>query len=127
MNTEAEHASPPALLAGLRLRCPNCGEGRVFQSYLAFAPGCTHCGVSFDVADTGDGPAVFVMFLVGAIVTPLALALNFGLRLPDWATLGISGVLAIALSLALLPRLKSLLFALQWRHKAGEAGLERDH
>jgi uncharacterized protein (DUF983 family) len=99
----------------------------VFQSYLAFAPGCTHCGVSFDVADTGDGPAGFVMFLVGAVVTPLALALNFGLHLPDWATLGISGVLAVALSLALLPRLKSLLFALQWRHKAGEAGLERDH
>ena len=30
--------TPTPVLAGLRLRCPQCGEGRLFQSYLKFAP-----------------------------------------------------------------------------------------
>jgi uncharacterized protein (DUF983 family) len=122
MNTEEQRAPPPpAILSGLRMRCPNCGEGRVFESYLKFADECPNCGARFDIADAGDGPAVFVMFLVGAIVVPFALILDFGLHVPGWLTLLLSCSAAIALSLALLPRFKSVLFALQWRHKAGES------
>ncbi|MGE0044967.1 MAG: DUF983 domain-containing protein [Hyphomonadaceae bacterium] len=116
-------ASEP-VIAGLRLRCPQCGKGPLFQSYLKFAERCGACGADFRIADAGDGPAVFVMFLVGAIVVPLAFVLDFGLHLPGWATLSITGLATIALSLFLLPRFKGVLFALQWKHKASEHRIE---
>ena len=37
-----------ALLRGIRLRCPVCGRGRLFRSYLAMNTECARCGVRFD-------------------------------------------------------------------------------
>ena len=116
-----EHARPSAWAAGLKLRCPQCGEGEVFQGYLKFRDHCRVCGADFKAADAGDGPAVFIILIVGAIVTPLLIILQFGLKLPGWLALSLTMVAAIALCLALLPPFKSLLFALQWKHKAREA------
>ncbi|HET9232367.1 MAG TPA: DUF983 domain-containing protein [Vitreimonas sp.] len=106
------------------LRCPQCGQGEVFQGYLKFRDRCRACGADFRAADAGDGPAVFVVLIVGAIVAPLLFILQFGFDLPDWLALTLTMVAAIALCLALLPPFKSVLFALQWKHKAREATLE---
>lgn len=32
---------------GLRLRCPVCGEGKLFRTYFAMHESCTRCGVRF--------------------------------------------------------------------------------
>lgn len=109
------------ILAGLRLRCPECGDGEVFAGYLRFRDTCRVCGADFRAADAGDGPAVFVILIVGAIVAPLLIIFQYGLQLPGWLALTLTMVAAIALCLALLPPLKAILFALQWRHKAREA------
>ena len=93
----------------------------MFQSYLKFADACRVCGADFKAADAGDGPAVFVILIVGAIVAPLLIILQFGLDLPGWLALTITLVAAIVLCLALLPPFKSVLFAFQWKHKAREA------
>lgn len=113
--------APPAWEAGLRLRCPECGQGAVFKGYLKFRDTCRACGADFKAADAGDGPAVFVILFVGAIVAPLLIILQFGLDVPGWLALSITMVAAVALCLALLPPFKALLFALQWKHKAREA------
>lgn len=112
---------PSPLVTGLRLRCPQCGQGEVFQGYLRFRDHCRACGADFRAADAGDGPAVFVILVVGAIVAPLLIILQFGLRLPGWMALTLTMIAAVALCLALLPPFKSVLFALQWKHKAREA------
>ena len=78
------------LLAGLRGRCPRCGQGRLFRRYLKLADHCDHCGLDYAAADSGDGPAVFVMFLVGALVVPLALVLMELAGLPFWMTFGVT-------------------------------------
>jgi uncharacterized protein (DUF983 family) len=93
----------------------------VFDGYLRFRDRCAACGADFKAADAGDGPAVFVILIVGAIVAPLLLILQVGLDLPDWQALSITFVAAIVLCLVFLPPFKSLLFALQWKHKAREA------
>ncbi|MGE0829736.1 MAG: DUF983 domain-containing protein [Hyphomonadaceae bacterium] len=108
------------LRAGLLQRCPECGEGRLFSSYLKFAPRCERCSADFAVADAGDGPAVFVVLIVGAIVTPFLFILQFGLHVPGWVAITLTMLLTVALCLAFLPPFKALLFALQWRHKAKE-------
>jgi uncharacterized protein (DUF983 family) len=93
----------------------------VYQSYLKFRDHCRACSADFKAADAGDGPAVFVILIVGAIVAPLLIILQFGLQLAGWLALTITMVAAVALCLALLPPFKSVLFALQWKHKAREA------
>jgi uncharacterized protein (DUF983 family) len=113
-------ARPSAWAAGLRCRCPQCGKGQVFQGYLKFRDVCAVCGANFKAADAGDGPAVFVILIVGAIVAPLLLILQ-RFKLPDWAALTLTFLATIALCLALLPPFKAVLFALQWKHKAREA------
>jgi uncharacterized protein (DUF983 family) len=118
LSTPAE--APSAWKAGVLLRCPQCGRGPVFGGYLQFRDNCPVCGANFRAADAGDGPAVFVILVVGAIVAPLLFILQFGLELPGWLTLTITFIAAIGLCLALLPPFKSLLFALQWKHKARE-------
>ena len=93
----------------------------MFTSYLKLRDHCRACGADFRAADAGDGPAVFVILIVGAIVAPLLLVLQFGFDLPGWLALTLTMAAAIGLCLALLPPFKSLLFALQWKHKAREA------
>lgn len=115
---------PSAWVAGLRQRCPNCGKGALFQGYLRFSDRCAACGADFTAADAGDGPAVFVILAVGAIVAPLLIILQVGLDLPDTLAIGITLVAAVALCLLFLPPFKALLFAFQWKHKAREVTLD---
>lgn len=110
--------------AGLRGRCPRCGEGRLFDGFLAIAPECETCGADFRIEDAGDGPAVFIMFLVGAIVVPLALFLELWLAPPVWVHLIIWIPIVIGLSLAFLRPFKGVMFALQYKHGAREARLD---
>ena len=109
--------SPSPFIAGLRLKCPQCGEGGLFDRYLHLRDRCPVCGADFKAADPGDGPAVFVILIVGAICAPLLLVLQL-LHVPDWLTLTLTFAAVIGLSLALLPVFKAPLFALQWKHKA---------
>ncbi|MCC6787193.1 MAG: DUF983 domain-containing protein [Hyphomonadaceae bacterium] len=113
--------TPSPWVAGLTLRCPQCGKGGVFSGYLRLRDACPVCGADFKSADAGDGPAVFVILIVGAIVAPLLIFLQVGLDLPDTLALGITLVAAIVLCVAFLPPFKATLFALQWKHKAREA------
>ena len=93
----------------------------MFSGYLRLRDACPVCGADFKSADAGDGPAVFVILIVGAIVAPLLIFLQVGLDLPDTLALGITLVAAIVLCVAFLPPFKATLFALQWKHKAREA------
>ena len=111
---------PSPILSGLTLRCPECGKGPVFSGYLKFRDACAVCGADFKAADAGDGPAVFVILIVGAIVAPLLIILQ-GADLPDWLALAITMIATIVLCIAFLPPFKATLFALQWKHKAREA------
>ena len=46
-----------AFAAGMKCRCPNCGEGRVYRGFLTFKERCDACGADLTIADAGDGPA----------------------------------------------------------------------
>ncbi len=113
-----------ALLNGLKLRCPRCGQGKLYQSYLKLAPRCASCDADFTMADVGDGAAVFVMFAVGAIVVPLAFIMQFAFGAGIALTMTVACIATAVLSFGLLPLVKAILFTLQWTHKAREGRLE---
>ena len=120
--TDTPKVSP--LKAGLLCRCPNCGIGSVYESFLGFAEACPHCDADFSQADAGDGPAFFVMFLVAILITPPVLAVQILFEPPPWMHLLLWGPIIVGLSAFLLRPAKSLLFALQWQHQAEEARWE---
>ena len=113
-----------ALSAGLRCRCPNCGEGPVFRGFLRFRDLCEVCGADLTIADAGDGPAFFVMFAALIVIVPAAMFFEFGVRPPGWVHFLLWPPLTLGFCLALLRPIKALMFALQWKHKAGEARLD---
>lgn len=115
---------PPVLKAGLNCVCPACGQGRLFSSYLKIAPRCAVCGEDFSRADTGDGPAFFVSFAALIVFAPAFFVIPLIDAHWAWKALGLGLTLAgiVGFCLWSLPRGKALMVALQWKHKAGEAG-----
>ncbi len=112
------------LSAGLRCRCPNCGEGQVFRGFLKFKERCDACEADLTIADAGDGPAFFVMFAALIVIVPTAMFLELALSPPVWVHVLIWPPITFAFSMLLLRPFKAILFALQWRNKAGEARFE---
>lgn len=113
-----------ALSAGLGCKCPNCGQGRVFDGYLRFKTRCEACDADLSIADAGDGPAFFVMFAALIIIVPSAMLFEFAFRPPAFVHILIWPPLTVGFCLLLLRPVKSLLFALQWKHKAGQGQLQ---
>ncbi|WP_245990453.1 DUF983 domain-containing protein [Tabrizicola piscis] len=103
-----------AMRHGLRHRCPNCGEGRLFSSYLKVAPACDVCGQSFTAQKADDGPAYFTILLMchiaGFMLHFMIVYSDFG---PMETALSITAVV-VAGSLMLLPRIKGLMIGWQW-------------
>lgn len=103
---------------GARGLCPRCGEGHLFRGFLDVAPKCEVCGLDFAFADSGDGPAVFIMMIVGFIVVGLALVVEFTFHPPYWLHALIWVPLILGLSIGLLRPLKGVMIAQQYRHRA---------
>lgn len=107
---------PSPIATGLACRCPRCGRGRLFAGYLTLAEKCEVCGLELRAADSGDGPAVFVMFIVLALAVPFVFALWVWFDLPAWALMLLASILILGGSLGLLRPAKGILVALQYRH-----------
>lgn len=120
----ADGAPVSPFAAGLSGKCPRCGEGALFKGYLGLQEKCAICGLNYARADTGDGPAVFVIFIAGFFAVALAFVARFVWLAPIWAAFLIAGAGSLALIGALLRPFKATLVALQYRHKAQEGRLE---
>lgn len=108
----------------LAAACPHCGEGRLFDGFLTVRPGCSACGLDYDFADAGDGPAVFVMMIIGFVVLGAALLVELRLHPPLWVHLIVWLPLATVLALIVLRPLKALMITLQYRTAAAEGRRE---
>lgn len=116
----------PLLSAALFRRCPRCGEGALFGGYLKIKSTCSACGLDFSKSDSGDGPAVFAIFIVGPVAAIFALWFQFAFQPSVWVFMSVLTALIVGLSLVLLPVLKAGLFALQYRNDAGEGRIEKE-
>ena len=111
-----------AIAIGLTCKCPRCGTGRLFDGFLTVAERCTACGLDLKKADSGDGPAVFVIFILGILVVPAALWVESRFEPPMWLHLSLWPPVIIGCALALLRPMKGALIALQYRHQASDSG-----
>ncbi|WP_378943882.1 DUF983 domain-containing protein [Mesorhizobium sp. ANAO-SY3R2] len=117
---------PPVepIAAGLKGRCPRCGEGKLFSGFLTVAKQCGVCRLDNSFADAGDGPAVFVILIIGFVVVGLALWMEVNFSPPTWLHLLLWIPLTVVLSLGSLRLIKGVLITLQYRNKAAEGRLD---
>ncbi|MFO0989108.1 MAG: DUF983 domain-containing protein [Alphaproteobacteria bacterium] len=110
---------PPVspLAAGLGCKCPRCGRGRLFKGFLAVAPACEACGLDLEKHDSGDGPAVFVILILGFVVVGLALWVELRYEPPFWVHAALWVPLIVIGALLMLRRFKATLIALQYKHR----------
>jgi len=108
-------------MAGAAGRCPNCGEGALFAGFLRVSQRCESCGFDLSKADSGDGPAVFVIMIAGFIVCFAALFTEIAFRPPIWLHLVIWLPATLILCLALVRPFKGLMIAAQFANRASEA------
>jgi uncharacterized protein (DUF983 family) len=110
-------------LRGLACKCPRCGKGKLYAGFLDLRPACEVCGLDYAFIDAGDGPAIFLIIIAGAIVVGSALIVEVKYQPPLWVHAALWLPLILATTLLPMRSMKSLLIALQFHHKAAEGRL----
>jgi uncharacterized protein (DUF983 family) len=113
--TGGARSSP--VTTGLACRCPRCGRGRLFAGFLTLVESCEVCHLDLRPSDSGDGPAVFVIFIVLAVAVPFAFAIWAWFDLPVWLVMALTSIVVLGGSFLLLRPAKAILVALQYRHR----------
>jgi len=111
------------LQAALRGLCPRCASKTLFDGIATFAPQCRACGLDYGRFNVGDGPAAFLIFIVGGTVVALAIALELAAEPPFWVHVLLWFPLTVVMVVGLLRLAKAMLLALEYRHRAREAQL----
>ena len=102
--------------AALRCCCPRCGEGKIFSRLLTVRAACPVCGLDLSAEDAGDGPAVFLIFFLGAVAVGMAAWMEIEFEPPIWMHLVVLTPLILGGAVLLLRPLKACMIALQYRH-----------
>lgn len=117
------HKAPDAAHAALGGLCPRCGAKTLFAGWVKFAPVCWNCGLDLAQFNVGDGPAAFLIMIVGAIVTIGAVILQLSVEPPFWLHVLLWVPLTLALVIGLLRIAKGALVTLEYRNRAREGRL----
>ena len=111
-------SSVPALSAAIRRaimgRCPNCGTGALFKSYLKQVDHCAICGESYRNIRADDGPPWLTILLVGQVIVPLIFVVSNVVTWPLWVAMSVWPAATALLALMVLPRAKGVFLAIIW-------------
>jgi uncharacterized protein (DUF983 family) len=114
----------PAAVA-LRGFCPRCSARTLYKGLAGFTPKCRACGLDFAGFNVGDGPAAFLILIVGGLVTALAVWLELSAEPPFWVHALLWLPLTAVLVVGSLRLAKGLLLALEYRHRAREGRISQ--
>lgn len=112
------------LKRGVSCQCPQCLQGNLYQSIfdLAVKDKCENCGLDLGKNDSADGPAVFLIFILGFLLVPLALLFDAYVSPPLWVHAILWGIVALGLCIGALKPLKSYIIYLQFKHRKSNWG-----
>ena len=121
---EGSGAGLDPFAAAMRGHCPRCGAPGLFDGAIKFADRCRGCGLDYSTFNVGDGPAAFLILIVGAIVTGGAIWVELAFTPPWWVHL-IWIPVAAALTVGGLRLAKAALLAQEYKHRARESRITR--
>ncbi|MEO9338973.1 DUF983 domain-containing protein [Mesorhizobium sp. SB112] len=103
-----------AMKRGFLGRCPHCGEGKLFSSFLKTVDHCQHCGEEMHHHRADDLPAYLVVVIIGHIIVGAFMAVEATSTLSTWQHLAIWVPVTIVSAIALLSPAKGAIVGLQW-------------
>ncbi len=117
----------PTFLRALRLRCPACGGGPVFVSWVRMCPSCPSCGIRFDREPEGGywvGSNTINLFATEATFAALFVGtLAATWPSPPWTLLTYGGLgLMVVFPVAFFPWSKTLFIAIDLVFRPTEPG-----
>lgn len=112
--SEPARSVAQALGRGALFRCPACGRGKMFRSYLKVADSCATCGSELHHHRADDAPPYFTILIIGHFLIGGVLALEQAYAPPAWVHAALWLPLGLLSSLMLLPIAKGALVGLQW-------------
>lgn len=104
----------PAIRRGLFCKCPNCGQGKLFASFVKTVDSCEVCHEEILHHRADDLPAYLVVVIVGHIVVGAFMGVEATSTLALWQHLLIWVPLTIISALALLRPMKGAVVGMQW-------------
>jgi uncharacterized protein (DUF983 family) len=110
------------VLRGLRGRCPNCGNGRLFGAFLKVNDRCAVCGEELFHQRADDFPSYVVILIVGHLIVPMVLVVEMEFTPPIWVHLALWPPMILGLTIGLLQPVKGAIIGFQWA--AGMHGFE---
>ncbi len=113
----------PLFLAAAQGLCPQCGARTLFSGLLSFRPRCPVCALDRAQFNVGDGPAAFLILIVGAVVTAMAVVTEVRVHPTFWVHILLWLPLTLVAVISLLRVAKGALLHLEYRHKAHEGTL----
>jgi uncharacterized protein (DUF983 family) len=123
MSEAPVHGAAPSLAAAtFQGLCPRCGSRTLFAGLTSFAPKCSSCELDFSSFNVGDGPAAFLILIVGAIVAVGAILLDQIVGPPWWVHI-IWLPIATSLTIYGLRTGKAALIFQEYKHRAREGRL----
>lgn len=110
------------LKLGWRCKCPRCQNGDLYKPGLSMdlRDHCSECALDFTRNDSADGPAVFLIFILGFMLVPIALFTEAAFHWPLWVHGCVWGTLALILTVGSLRPLKAYIIALQFKHRPND-------
>ena len=113
------------LKRALALRCPLCGQGRLFRSWLAMHRRCPACDVVFEREPGFFLGSIYINYgLTSVIVAAAYMILRFGYDLPKTPLVVAAALFTVAFPIFIFPWARSLWIGFdQWRDpRTGEVG-----
>jgi uncharacterized protein (DUF983 family) len=112
--TAVERSWMLAMWRGALARCPSCGKGKLWSSYLKTKPKCAHCLTDLHHHRADDAPPYFTIFIVGHVLIPLVVMVEIKLQPPYWLHALIWLPAALVMTLTLMLIVKGAIIGLQW-------------
>lgn len=101
-------------------KCPRCGKGDIYKPgflNMTVRDKCTECALDLAKNDSADGPAVFLIFVLGFSLVPLAWIFEWAFAPPLWVHAVLWSAVALGITLGALRPLKAYVIALQYKHR----------
>jgi uncharacterized protein (DUF983 family) len=105
------------LCSAFACRCPQCDKAPLFKGFITLVEHCASCGLSLAKNDNGDGPAVFLIFILGFLIVPPAIIIAMHVDWPLWVHTVLWGTLILGATLGMLRPAKSLTITMQFQNR----------
>jgi uncharacterized protein (DUF983 family) len=104
----------PRLWRGMKLRCPRCGDGKLFRSFLKPVERCSVCEQAWDHVRADLAPAWAAMTISAHFTVAIWHFVFWGTDLQPWQLMIYLCGIATAIALLALPPMKGLFMAIIW-------------